>query len=237
LGFFSLSSGKRDIYILPAFPAAALLVGWFWSCWWERARDGWAAWAVRLPAFALALGLMGFAGGIWGGVEKVFPSKSTLLLPASAGVRLWMCALCVLAATLIGAAALTRRVRWLYVSVMGCTWLAMLTVVVWVYTPQFNVRYPIEAFAAKVNAEVPPDIPLQLCGPLNDLALRLNLGRHPTALSEMPEVRDYLGGEGKVYCVIDSEFYRQLVGLSELSSAVILSEKFGPTELLLVSNR
>ena len=27
LGFFSISTGKRDIYILPAFPAAALLVG------------------------------------------------------------------------------------------------------------------------------------------------------------------------------------------------------------------
>ena len=66
LGFFSISTGKRDIYILPAFPAAALLVGWSWSRWWQLTPEAMSVWAVRLPALGLALTFWGFAVVIWG---------------------------------------------------------------------------------------------------------------------------------------------------------------------------
>ena len=56
LGFFSISTGKRDIYILPAFPAAALLVGWLWSRRWRLAPDAVSVRAIRLPALMLGIG-------------------------------------------------------------------------------------------------------------------------------------------------------------------------------------
>ena len=236
LGFFSLSSGKRDIYILPAFPAAALLVGWLWSRWWERPDEQRSAWAIRIPALLLALGLIGFACSVWGGFDGLVPSKSSLLLPNSSDLRVRVYLLVILAGGAIGVAALSGRARWVYASILGCTWLAMLMAVVWVHIPQFNARYPVKAFTAQVNLEVPPHLPLRLCGPLNDLALRLNLKRHAPVLPMMPEVMEYLRREGKVYCIIDRTVYQELLGLDGLSLVPIVGEKFGPTELLLISN-
>ncbi|HEY5986338.1 MAG TPA: hypothetical protein VIV12_08185, partial [Streptosporangiaceae bacterium] len=66
--FFSFSSGKRGAYLLPLYPAAALMVGWIW----ERmlARGGGARWvgvplAVMSGAAALvAVGLLAIGSGL-----------------------------------------------------------------------------------------------------------------------------------------------------------------------------
>lgn len=234
--FFSLSTGKRDIYILPAFPAAALLVGWIWSYRWERAPGGEVGWALRLPAIVLALGFLGIAAGIWGGVA-LLPSRSSLLLPRSLDLRLWICVLLAAMGLITGAMALVMPARLVYASLMGCTWLAMLTAVVWVYTPQFNAQYPIKSFAADIHTEVAPALPLRLCGPLNDLALRFNLGQFVPALSDTPEVARYLGGDEEVFCVIESETYRVLRDLTGRTFAIMARQQFGRATLLLISNR
>jgi hypothetical protein len=69
------------------FPAAALLVGWIWSCWWDSAPNGVAAWAMRLPSIILGLGLLGLAARIWRGVGRLVPNNSTLLLPNTPEMR------------------------------------------------------------------------------------------------------------------------------------------------------
>jgi 4-amino-4-deoxy-L-arabinose transferase-like glycosyltransferase len=50
--FFSLSLGKRGVYILPLYPAAALLLG----AWWTRLEQGeiHPLWLVRLPGYLVA---------------------------------------------------------------------------------------------------------------------------------------------------------------------------------------
>jgi 4-amino-4-deoxy-L-arabinose transferase-like glycosyltransferase len=237
LVFFSISTGKRDIYVLPAFPAAALLVGRTWSCWWEGAPDGLDRWAIRFPAIILALGLLGSVVGIWGAVGELLPNKTTLLLPRAYELRLWVCLALVVIATLIGTAALAMQPRLVYISIVGCTWLAMLIAVICVYIPQFNERYPIKAFAAGVNAQVTPNRPLQLCGPLNDLALRLNLGRFAPALPELSEVARYLGEDGEAFCVIDAEAYQQLNALTGQSFPIVARRAFDHAPLLLITNR
>ena len=234
--FFSLSTGKRDIYILPAFPAAALLVGWVWSYWWERPPGEEVGWAVRLPAIALALGLIGIAAGVWGGVG-LLPGRSSLLLPRTPDLRLWMCVLLAAMGLLTGAIALVAQARLVYASIVGCTWLAMLAAVVWVYIPQFNAQYPIKSFAADVHTKVAPAIPLRLCGPLNDLALRFNLGQFVPALPDLPEVAHYLGGDEEAFCAIESETYQVLRDLTGRTFAIIARQQFERATLLLISNR
>src|SRR5262245_38025613 len=174
LVFLSISTGKRDIYILPMLPAAALLVGWIWSSWSGNPPHGAAAWAMRLPIIILAFGLFGFGAGIWGGIGGLVPHHSTLLLPDTSEMRCWLCVLLVAISLFFAAVAIAMPPQLIYVSVAWCTWVLTLTVVLWVYTPQFNARYPVTSFAADVNATVRPDQPLKLCGPLNDLALGFN---------------------------------------------------------------
>jgi 4-amino-4-deoxy-L-arabinose transferase-like glycosyltransferase len=237
LGFFSTATGKRDIYILPAFPAAALLVGWRWSCWWERAPDDEAGRAMRLPSILLALGLWGLAVGMWWGGGGLIPRNSALLLPKTPEMRVWMGLLLVLLGTGIGGAALAMRSRLVYASIVGGAWLTMLTAVLWVYTPQFNAQYPIKAFAAVINAEVTPDQPLQLCGLLNDLALRFNLGRFVPARAELPEVIDYLGGDGAAFCVIGAEAYERLREETGRSFRIVARQVFDRSTLFVISNQ
>jgi hypothetical protein len=236
LVFFSMSTGKRDIYILPAFPAAALLVGWIWSSWWERTPVGGTGWAMRLPAAVLALGLLGLATGIWGGIGFL-SSRNSLLLPSSPDLRLWMGLLLAVMGVFMGAVALVMRARMVYTSIMGCTWLSMLIAVVWIYIPQFNAHYPIKSFAADIHAEVAPEMPLQLCGSLNDLALRFNLRQFVPALPDTSEVKRYLEGDEEAFCVIESETYRVLHELTGRTFAIVARQEFNRATLLLISNR
>jgi hypothetical protein len=113
----------------------------------------------------------------------------------------------------------------------------MLTAVLWVYTPQFNAQYPIKAFAAVINAEVTPDQPLQLCGLLNDLALRFNLGRFVPARPELPEVIDYLGGDGTAFCVISAEAYQRLREETGRSFPIVARQVFDRSALFVISNQ
>jgi 4-amino-4-deoxy-L-arabinose transferase-like glycosyltransferase len=237
LGFFSISTGKRDIYLLPAFPAAALLVGWHWSRWWRPAPDAGSVWAIRLPTLILALTLWGLAVVTWGFADNLLPRRSTLLLPATPGMGVWGSLLLVLAGLLLGSAAIARRTRMAYALIVGCTWLAMLMTVVGVYIPQFNHRYPIKSFAAEVHAHVAPDQPLQLCGPMNDLALRFNLGRFVPELHQSSEVIHYLERDEKAFCVIGAEWYQQLGELTGRFFPILARQEFDRSTLLLISNR
>jgi 4-amino-4-deoxy-L-arabinose transferase-like glycosyltransferase len=237
LGFFSISTGKRDIYILPAFPAAALLVGWLWSRWWRLAPEAVSVWAIRLPALMLALTLWGLTVLIWGSVDSLIASRNTLLLPASAEIGVWGSLLLVLAGTLLGSAAIAGQTRVLYILIVGCTWLAMLLTVIWVYTPQFNHRYPIKAFAVEVHARVALDRPLRLCGPMNDLALRFNLGRFVPELRQSGEVMHYLEGQREAFCIIEAESYQRLSELTGRLFPILARQEFDRSTLLLISNQ
>ena len=237
LGFFSISTGKRDIYILPAFPAAALLVGWLWSLWWQRPRNAVSRWAISLPTLILALTLCGLALVIWGTVDGFLPRMSSLLLPATREVGVWGSLLLLLGGTILGSAVLAQRTRLIYAAIVGCAWLAMLMTTVWVYTPQFNQRYPIKSFSAAVHTHIASDSLLQLCGPMNDLALRFSLGHFVPALHQTPEVIRYLTGEGQVYCVIEADWYQRLGELTGQRFPIMARQEFYGSTLLLISNQ
>jgi 4-amino-4-deoxy-L-arabinose transferase-like glycosyltransferase len=237
LGFFSISTGKRDIYILPAFPAAALLVGWVWSLWWQRPHNGVSRWAIGLPTLMLALTLCGLAAVIWGTFDVSLPRKSFLLLPATREVGMWLSLLLLVGGTILGSAVLAQQTRLIYAALVGCTWLAMLMTTVWVYTPQFNQHYPIKAFSAAVHTHLASDSTLQLCGPMNDLAVRFNLGRFVPALHQIPEVIRYLTGEEEVYCVIEAEWYQRLGEQTGQWYPIMARQEFEASTLLLISNQ
>ena len=159
------------------------------------------------------------------------------MLPATREVGVWGSLLLLLGGTILGSAVLAQRPRLIYAAIVGCAWLAMLMTTVWVYTPQFNQRYPIQSFSAAVHTHIASDSLLQLCGPMNDLALRFNLGRFVPALHQTPEVIRYLKGEGQVYCVIEAEWYQRLGELTGHWFPIVARQEFYGSTLLLISNQ
>lgn len=234
--FFSVSTGKRDIYILPAYPAAALLVGWIWSEWWKQTRERWVAWGMTFAAVLLVLGLWGLAGGLWLLSPEMLSSRNALLLPAMPQARLWISALLGVAGMLLVSLAMLQRLRLLFGCVVGCTWLGMLAGVVVIHAPRFNQQYPIKPFAQAIQARVAPEQPLRVCGAMNDLALRFQLHRDIPLLARESDVVQYLHSPDPVYCVMDLRGYRRMSELIGQQLPVLVQQEIDRSALLLISN-
>jgi hypothetical protein len=142
-----------------------------------------------------------------------------------------------LPAVLLASMALTGHFRLGFAAVVGCTWLTMVLGVVYIYTPQFNQRYPIKSFAAAVRAAGKQDLPVHLCGPTNDLALRFNLGRFIPALPEELQIVQYMRADGHALCVIEWATYRRLMALIDRPMPILARQSLDRSVLLLISNR
>jgi hypothetical protein len=65
MSFFSVSAGKREVYLLPAYPAMALFAAeWGWPFVPQQTRPVPTVWRVSLRAFAVIVGLLVFTGAV-----------------------------------------------------------------------------------------------------------------------------------------------------------------------------
>ncbi len=155
--FFSLSTSKRGAYLLPLYPAAALMVGWLW----DRAlagprRSRWVGVPLALVSGAAALLAVGLAVT----PRRLIPGRMVDTLVPADPARL----AALVALLLAGALAVClpwRRGRpaatfGVLVGVLGALLLAVATV----RGPQYEARFPVRDFAGRVRAAVPPGLPL-----------------------------------------------------------------------------
>jgi 4-amino-4-deoxy-L-arabinose transferase-like glycosyltransferase len=155
--FFSLSTGKRTAYLLPLYPAAALLVGWTWSRAMAEGRGSrWLEVPVGLVAGAAAV----LAAGILVLPRRFIPGRMVdTLVPASLA---WQVAAAV--TLLAGSAAVwltwrRGRPRAAFVAIVAATTVCLLAVTL-VRAPQYETRYPARELAARLAAHVPPGEPV-----------------------------------------------------------------------------
>jgi hypothetical protein len=189
---------------------------------------------MRVPAVLLGFGLVGLAVALGAGLTLSL--KASLLARASPA-RPVAVVLLILAGIGLTVAACARASRWVFGSVAGGAWLAMLVAGGLLHPPEFNQRYPIKAFARAVSGSLDPAAPLSACGPVNDLGLSFNLGRVLPLLPSLAEVARYLDSADPVYCVMDRRAYAGLVELTGRRFPALAEQEFDRGALLLVSNR
>jgi 4-amino-4-deoxy-L-arabinose transferase-like glycosyltransferase len=160
--FLTLSSTKRGAYLLPLYPAAALLVGWLWDrALATRTRTRW----IGLPLAALGVAAVGLAG-----LGLTLPRRVLLghldverevgtLLPADAWALGALAAAVVAAAVAIGWTWRRGRVAATFGTLVAVQAGVLLTVAV-LRAPQYAARYPIRDLAVRVEALVPPGRPI-----------------------------------------------------------------------------
>jgi len=149
--FFSLSTGKRGVYVLPTLPAFALASGPFLAGLWQRR-------GVQWTGFALSglLGLIAAAGSLYLGVIR--PDKM-----AELAERHDVTSVAPLAAIALGVAvclALLRPRRGLYawVATVGCI---VVVQGLWI-NPMINDARSGRSFVEAFEQAAPPDVQLGL---------------------------------------------------------------------------
>lgn len=204
VGFYSLAAGKRTVYLLPAYPAAALLVGALF----DPTLEGRAAFArtarlLRLVVWVLVVGLV--AGGVValldggesgsGATAWLHPKdRRTLDVVMALGRRHALAAvavLCVLAGTLAVLLAGLRRQRPVLIAVgLGEFAVAVALLVNGIVHPELARARALREFAAEVAARVPTDAELRFVGP-PDGGMRVYLDRPlPSARRPITEADD-----------------------------------------------
>jgi 4-amino-4-deoxy-L-arabinose transferase-like glycosyltransferase len=155
--FFSLSTSKRGAYLLPLYPAAALMVGWLW----DRAGDarGPSRW-LSVPVTLLAGAAVALAAGLLLVPKRFVPGRMVDTLVPSEPWLQWTLA----ALLLVGGGAVWwawRRQR--FTAALG-TLVAVqsiaLLVVATVRAPQYEARYPARELAGRIAALTPADRPI-----------------------------------------------------------------------------
>jgi 4-amino-4-deoxy-L-arabinose transferase-like glycosyltransferase len=155
LVFFSLSSGKRGLYVLPALPAAALLTGDALRRWIEARR--------RIPvAFHVACGTLGaavVAGGIWMTIRNPLHDLFAARATGAAAIAVVVAAL--------GASLATSRMRAPLRLRIGVPIAALFAVELVLFAVAFPARDPEKsprALAEAAAALTPPDAAIGLVG-------------------------------------------------------------------------
>jgi len=191
--FFTLSAGKRGLYLLPAFPALALLAARGLEGALERRRD-WPRWLVRgLAAAAALLGLAGVTVAVRGQLELA--AAPGFALPGRFGL-----ALAAAMAAALGAGALARRsgapgrVR-TAAALFGV--LALETCVFRLAYPAFDPEKSPRPLGRAAAREVAPGEPVGLFQDRPGLAgLRYYAGRPVRALDDAEDARRYVADGG-----------------------------------------
>jgi 4-amino-4-deoxy-L-arabinose transferase-like glycosyltransferase len=159
--FFSLSTGKRAAYLLPLYPAAALLVGWLWVH--AVAPPRTARWlGVPVGLLAGIAGLLAAVAAVHGLGGLILPRHAIpgrmvdTLVPADPTWQLAAALILLAGATAVWLSWRRGRRDLAFAAVVAATALGLLGITL-VRAPQYEARYPVRELSRSIAGHVPPD--------------------------------------------------------------------------------
>ena len=213
--FFSAANSKLATYILPAFPAVALLVGRLWDEMMTTAAAGLRkgiGWSLApLPVLFLA-------ATIYIMVKRPEARKLQTLY----GMSLQDMSGLLIALTVILFIALLfflARKYWSAFSALAATFVAGMLFFITAYAPIMDPYRSTRTLAKEMDSALPPGEPLVFFWRLWDSAL-FYTDRRATILHTEKELLDYLGSRKTALCVIEKERYRQFPLVMAASSVL-----------------
>ena len=228
--FFTLSKGKRELYLAPLYPAASVIVGKVWfdfiSTPMERLRREW----FSVPLY----GLMGAA--LIGGLA--IPLILKIKLPAFQVYGVPMALLMVGGSIALFLSWRKRRygmVFFLITAIMTCGYFYTLRIVYPLVNPYKSARYLSEEIVSRIK----PGETLGYLGTNMTAPFNFYTGIVPIVeLKEKEDLDRFLQSPERVYCLLQ---YKELVSLQKRPEGpkmeLISRRGVGSRDLVLISNR
>ena len=214
--FFSISTGKRGVYILPLHPAAAMLVGWYWD--------------QRPPRFAgRAIGVLFAALG----AALLSPLPARAGLPAQARVSCLALGLLAMACGVTMALVPARRALAAVTAGTGLVGLAAVLLL----APVENRRQNIVPFARQMALHVPEGAPL---GMVRDRYEDLVFYSHREAEVELrpgKRLSQWLARPERVYAVLDEAAFKELEPRHDVSWELLEKQELAGEPYYLIVKR
>lgn len=225
--FFSSASSKLETYILPAFPAVALLIGRVW----HEAMMALTPRLRRALAWSLApLPLLFLAATSYIMLKQPVIKKMQLQYGISLSDLhvLWITITVILTTAFL--LFIYRHYRASFTALAATFAIGFLIVIV-AYVPVMDPYRSTKALAKEMDRMLPPGEQLVFFWRLRDSAL-FYTNRRATILYTEQQLLDYLASNKRALCVIEREQYRQFEHVAASSS--VLREEGNK---LLISNK
>lgn len=226
--FFSMVSGKRDIYVLPLYPAASLLTAWFLNEFIEQFRERPFKKTGYYPCSVLC-GLS-LASGVCLPVVvyKIYPQYALLSIPFAIIL-------------LVGGILLSRFVKHARIIPFLFTLIFMILIIFNLSTlkliPVLNQYKSAKEICEKTNAIIQPGERLALYNFFRDPYLFYTGRNYLEIIRGVDDLRQFLKGEERVFLFIQEKDFREVSKFPEMPVFVLAKDSVGHRDVLLISNK
>jgi 4-amino-4-deoxy-L-arabinose transferase-like glycosyltransferase len=193
---------KRERYLLPVYPALALMVGWLWQRW---------ASFPSLQALRVHGGLASvLAAAVVVGTLSPLPLRTevAILLPSTLTGQVAIGVIIAVSGAVGLWAAWAGRVRTTF-SVLGLTMTLILGYEALTLAARYNERYDVRGFASRVAARVKVQDDL-LAFQSGRLSYDFYLRRRVKEIGSKTEIASLLAGPRPLYVIVDERAWRNL---------------------------
>jgi 4-amino-4-deoxy-L-arabinose transferase-like glycosyltransferase len=228
--FFSLSKGKRGLYLLPLYPAGSIMIGKLWndfvSTSMDHFRHGW----ISLPLY----GFMGLALIAGAAIPWVISMKFPSYLPYSLPITFLMVGGS-LSLFVLNRFRMQGAIFLLLIGMMTGGFFYTLRVVFPLVNPFKSARF----ISQEVTSRIQPSDKLALYGGFGTGPYNYYTGIVPILELEGEEnLIHLLGSPERVFCILKfGDFYKFQAGVEKPKVQLITRRKVGDDDIVLISNR
>lgn len=226
--FFSVVSGKRDIYVLPLYPGAALLTAWFLNEFVEQFREKPFKKIGYYPCYTLCI--VSLASGIIlpVAVYKIFPQYTTTTIPF-------------VIILLIGGFAMLRFVKYARIIPFLFTLIFVIFAVFTMSTlqaiPVMNQYKSAKEICDKANSMIKSGDKLAMYNFFRDPYLFYTNRNYIEVINGLDALKQFLNTTERVFLFIQEKDFREVSKSPEMPLFVLGKDSVGHRNILFISNK